>query len=165
MTANLFVSFDGDNPKEFFSDNKNRYVYFNEMSKFLQSCPDVIFEGDLEKFLTCLSISKYLKENFLDEETGKLFEEYSLLSLEKVLSNEISTADLQLLMKEMPRLLTLSYPVVYKIRQSVIKIIEQHKKDIHEFIDTTEKLPLWKEILRWDYHIKMLKVFDNYNHK
>ena len=165
LTANLFVPFKGENPKEFFSNKKNRYVYFNEMSKFLQSSPDEIFKDELEKFLTCLSLSKYLKENFLDAETGELFEEYSLLSLEKVLRNEISMADLQLLMQEVPRLLALPYAGVYKIRKLCIEIIDRHKKSIQDFIDTNEKLPLWKEILQWDYRLKMLKVFDNYNHK
>ena len=165
LTANLFVPFKGENPKEFFSNKKNRYVYFNEMSKFLQSSPDEIFKDELEKFLTCLSLSKYLKENFLDAETGELFEEYSLLSLEKVLRNEISMADLQLLMQELPRLLALPYAGVYKIRKLCIEIIDRHKKRIQDFIDKAEKLKLWKEILQWDYRLKMLKVFDNYNHK
>ena len=161
LTANLFVPFNRENPKEFFSDKKNRYVYFNEMSKFLQGASNAIFAGGLEKYLTCLSISKYLKENYLGDEIGELFEEYSLLSLEKVLHNEIAEADFQLLIKELPRILSLPYNIIEKIRREFLNGIK-NLRDTHRF---TGNKTGWEIFVELDYLSSMLKVFDNYNHK
>ncbi|MBR5914697.1 MAG: glycosyltransferase family 92 protein [Selenomonadaceae bacterium] len=165
LISNLFVPFERYNPKDFFDEKKNRYLYSSVVSQFIQDIPPMIFKDKLEKYLTCLSISTYLKKNFLGDEIGELFEEYSLLLIEKVLLNETSIADFQLLMQEMPRILALPYPVVYKIRRRCMEMIACYKESLQDSIDTTDKLPLWEEILRWDYHLKMLKVFDNYNHK
>lgn len=158
---NFFVSFEKDNPKEFFSNAKNRYVYFNAMFTFLQNAPDEIFKNGLEIYLTCLATSTYLKEKFFGDEIGKLFEEYSLCVIEKVLRNEITLADVQLFMQEMPKILALPYPVVNKIRRQFIKKIDQQKNYVKDFIgNDNNKLPLWKLILRLDYQIKMLELFD-----
>ena len=71
----------------------------------------------------------------------------------------ISAAELQLLIRELPRILALPYPVVEKIRVSCFKVLPQFMDSLRIY-----DAEAWKEFVNLDYLLNMLKVFDNYKH-
>ena len=134
------------------------------MIKFFDSAPNVVFVGRTETFLTCLALSTFLKETFLDEELGSLFEEFSLRGVLKSFDVEVSENAIQLLLNEMPKILVMPYPVVNEIRNVLIEMLVKVRRRMHDSIDNEDKLQLWKDILDLDYKIKTLRTFDNYHY-
>ena len=99
-----------------------------------------------------------LKENFLDEESGKFFEEKSLQAIQKTLSASVNVSDLELLFSELPSILKLNYPVVDEIFQSCINIIPQ-------LMDYFRSSNLWKNFAEMNYLLEFLKTFEPYRKK
>ena len=164
LASNLLPGFTEDDTKKFLDNPQNRYEYFSTLINFFDSAPNVVFVGRTETFLTCLALSTFLKETFLDEELGSLFEEFSLNGVLKSLNAEVSWSTLQLLLKEMPKILVMPYPVVNEIRNVLIEKLVELRKKMHDSIDKETKLPMWKDILDLDYKIKTLRTFDNYHY-
>ena len=65
----------------------------------------------------------------------------------------------------MYKLLELPYSIVDKIRKICIDMIDEWKNTLRDTIKDEVSLQLWKEILYWDRRQKLLKAFENYNHK
>ena len=160
VTSNLLPAFEEDDTKKFLDNPIKRFAYFSILVKFLDEVPEDFFNGKLEIFLTCLAASTYLKETFIDEELGNLLEEFSLYAIHKTMQINLSTPEVQLLIKELPRILSLPYPIVEKIRAESLNCIKNFR-DIHRFINAEA----WKYFVQLDYLMNMLKVFDNYSHK
>lgn len=154
-----------DDMKNFLSSPKNQLEYFSAVKDFYRNAPADFFQGRLENFLTCCGVSNFLKGKFLDEDLGRNFEKISLSAVVKTLQSGTCLADLQFLMKEMPKLLELPYPVADTIRKICIEMIREWQQTLQRHITSGDRLPLWEEILRWEYHLKTLKTFENYNHK
>ncbi len=164
VTSNLLPGFMEDDTKKFLDNPKNRFEYFAMLIKFFSIAPQDFFKGRTETFLTCFAVSSFLKENFVDEELGSLLEEFSLRGIIKSLYTSPSTATIYLLLKEMPKLLSLPYAEVDNIRIILSELLIEVRNNIHNDINHEAKLPAWKDILDLDYKIKMLKAFDNYRH-
>ena len=83
--------------------------------------------SDLETALACRAISHYLLEKFPDDNRFKLFEETSLAAILKSL-DEPKFSEVRLLIRELPNLLFLPYPIVTELRHAVLQIILQMMK-------------------------------------
>ena len=129
LVENLTPDFSKNNLKAYFENPKNRAAYFNDFIKLLRKAPPVFFEGKLETFLTCLTISSYLQKGYLDEVTGTLFEEASLNALCKTFSTKISIVELRLLIGELPRLLAMPYAAVNSLLVACGSIFPQWLQD------------------------------------
>lgn len=165
LAQNLLPIDLGDDVKNFFSVSQNQLNYFRAVNEFYKSVSKDFFEGKLETFMTCLNVSNFLKENYVDEDLGRNFEKISLTAIVKTLQAGTTVADLQFLLQEMPNLLKLPYPAVHKIRKICADMIVEWRNTLKEFITSAAQLKMWEEIFRWDYHLKMLETFDNYIHK
>ena len=161
VTSNLLPAFEEEDTKKFLDNPTNRFEYFNILVEFLDKAPPEFFKGKIETYLTCLSVSTYLKENFIDEELGNLLEEFSLYSIYNgLMVNSFSVSELQLLIKEFPHIFSFPYPIVEKIRAQCL-IFLPHIRDIVGILDVGD----WKDFVHLDYLMNLLKVFDDYNHK
>ena len=102
---------------------------------------DKIF--DLETALTCRAASNYLRE--------KIYEEASLAAILKSL-NGLKFSDTRLLIRELPNLLTLPYPVVNELRNSCLQIIPQMMNVMH-------LNNMWKDYVELDYLQRFLQTW------
>ena len=126
--------------------------------------PAEFFEGKLETFLTCLALSTYLKENVLGKERGKILEELSLKAIYFSMTMNIFSADAELLLSELPNILSLKYPEVGEILKICPKVIEQLKNGYKSLI-TNETRGFWRNFNEYDNLLRLLEVFDSYSHK
>ena len=165
LTYNLLPIDLGDNPKNFFAEDKNKLEFFRAVSDFYNTEPKEFFVGKIETFFTCWGVSNFLKGKYLDEDLGGNFEKISLHALYKSLCAGTSVGELKFLVREMYKLLELPYSIVDKIRKICIDMIDEWKNTLRDTIKDEVSLQLWKEILYWDRRLKLLKAFDNYTHK
>ncbi len=120
-----------------------------------------IFQGKMEIFLTCRRVATYLRENAFNETAGKFFEEISLEAINStILKTTLTTAELRLLIFELPNILQSDYPAVENIRQSCLKIIPK-------LMDTFRRptVPNWNEFIKLKYILEMLQSFAPKNQK
>ena len=111
--------------RKFLTHQLNPLQAEQSMSFHLNQMPKEFFNGKVENFLTCLNLTSYLKGKILDDNCAYIFEEMSLIALYKSLFAEIQIADVELLLKEMPKILVMPYDVVEKIRTVLIEILKQ----------------------------------------
>ena len=157
LTSTLLPVFNEDDPIEFFDNPARRYKYFNLLVKFLKTAPQDFFKGKLETYLTCFAVSSYLKENFLDEYLGGLFEKFSLNALVRSLQAGVIDPELQLLIKTLPKILETPYPAANEIRNACIKILPQFMNQFRTYDQYA-----WREFVQLDYLLQMLNLFDKY---
>ena len=160
VTSNLLPGFMEDDTKTFFDNPKNRFEYFAMLVKFFSIAPEDFFKGRTEIFLTCLSVSSFLKDNFVDEELGSLLEEFSLNALCKSLSAGVNSYEIRLFVRELPQILSLPYPAVNELCSACFKLIPQ-LMDTYRIYNAIA----WREFVHMDYILNLLKVFDGYNNK
>lgn len=80
---------------------------------------------DMETALTCLSLSSYLRGKFPnDSDDWRICEKKSLEAILESIRN-LTPAEAQLFIRELPKVLRLPYPAVEKILHNALKIIEQ----------------------------------------
>lgn len=82
--------------------------------------------SDLETALTCRALSHYLLKKFHDDRF-KIFEEASLAAILNSLDG-LKIFDVMLLIRELPDLLFLPYPIVAEIKNAALQIILQMMK-------------------------------------
>ena len=123
------------------------------------NAPREFFQGKMETFLTCRALAENLRENFIDEKTGKFFEEAALNAIYKTLFTNIALADIKLLLSEFPNLLQLDYPAVKIIAETCVKILQQMKNMVRNLITDDKKMSLWKDFAEYDYLMRMLQTF------
>lgn len=92
--------------------------------------PPQFYAGKMETFLTCRAVAAYLKTKLTDDKPAKFFEEASLNAVLKSMIN-LTFADAQLLLSELPNLLTLPYPAVNDLRGACLNIIPQMTEYLH----------------------------------
>ena len=155
LVKNLTPDFSKSNLKIFFDIPKNRTKYFNDLVKFYKKAPPVFFDGKLETFLTCLSVSSYLKKNYLGEVTGALFEEASLNAICKTFTSNLSITDLRLLIADLPRILSMPYVTVNSFIEVCLQIFPQFLNDFREKCDM-------KNFEELTHTIRMLQAFALY---
>ena len=107
-------------------------------------------EFSLETALTCRALSAYLCEHFPnDADYWKICEEASVGAILKSLEG-INITDAQLLIRELPNLLTLPYPAVKDLRNTTLQIISLMKNIYHLNY-------MWKDYIEMDYISDLLK--------
>ena len=106
---------------------------------------------DLETALTCLATSSYLRGKFRSNERLKIYEEASLAAVLNSLEG-LKFADVQLLLGELPNLLTLPYPAVNELRDAAIQIISRT-------MDFLRENEIWKDFADLDSLRRLLKNF------
>ncbi|MBR5913308.1 MAG: glycosyltransferase family 92 protein [Selenomonadaceae bacterium] len=128
-------------------------ISMNLFQSSILNTPPQFFAGKMETFLTCLSLSAYLKGKVIDETGVKFFEESALNSIHKSLHvGELTIADLMLLIGEMPKILTMNYPAVKNIRDSLLQIIPQ-------MLEMLRLQGRWQDFTDLEYKLDMLKSF------
>ena len=160
LSFNLLPGFIEEDTKKFFDNAQNRFEYFDILVKFFSAAPKEFFEEKTETFLTCLAVSTFLKDNFVDEDLGSLFEEFSLNYLYKQLEIGVTPFEIQLLVRELPKILVMPYPVVNDIRLACLKLIPQLMNTYRIYSAET-----WREFVHMDYVLNLLRVFDGYSNK
>lgn len=123
----------------------------------LKNTQPEFFAGKMETFLTCRKLAALLRENLLDKDFGMALEETALRAVQKTFATNLSLADLRLLIDEMPEILTLEYPVVEEIRETLIQILPQM---MHIF----RVQNAWREFRELEIFLNMLRAFEFYEH-
>ena len=93
-----------------------------------------------------------------EDNVAKIFEELSLNALYKSLYAGISINDVLLLIDEMPKILTLNYPVVKEICDVEIELIDLVIKNLMLSIRENADLRFWRLICRLQRSSDLLKV-------
>ena len=83
------------------------------------------FEGKMENFLTCLTLSMHLKENYPDVDNADVLMELSLAAIYRAIYTNLPVEDFLLLIDELPKILAIQSRTVEKIRQACVKLIPQ----------------------------------------
>ena len=112
----------------------------------------------MENFLTCFKLAEHLRDRIIDEESGKFFEETALRDVYKTLFTNVSVAELKLLFVEIPKILTLDYPVVQNIFEGCLGIIPQ-------LMNLYRVNNAWKNFTELEYLLEMLRSFKKHEHK
>ena len=152
LAESLMPDFSKRNLREYFALPKNRTTYFNELIKFYKKAPAAFFQGKAETFLTCISVSSYLKKGYLDAQTGSMFEEASLNALCKTFMASITLLDARLILAELPRLLAMPYASAGSLLSVCLEIFPQ-------FVDEFRKQGDMKNFEELSYILNMLKTF------
>ena len=118
----------------------------------LPNTPQGFYAGKMETFLTCRAVSAYLKTRLTDAAPAEFFEEASLKAILKTLTGNVSLADIQLLLSELPNLLSLPYPVVKDLRISCLNVIWQ----MMNLMRLNNK---WKDFNDLDYLQRLLQTW------
>ena len=109
-----------------------------------------IFYGKIHLFLTCWAVSRDLKTAGLNEQDTTFFEELSLKCLYKsLLAGSVEIWQLQLLIDELPKILSCKYSIVNDIKETVISIIPQ-------FMNYRRMQNNWTSYKQLDYLLQML---------
>ena len=108
------------------------------------------YRGKMETFLTCRAVCDYLKAKLIDDAPAKFFEEASLVAALKSVAG-MSLAEARLLIRELPNLLSLPYPVVKDLRGVCLQIIPQLMEIMH-------LNGIWRDYAELDYIRDLLKL-------
>ena len=164
LSKTLLPSFDEEDAVEYFKTQENQLKYFRGISEYYVKAPDEFFEGKLETFLTSLNVALRLKSK-LDETAGKFFVDATLNAIVQTLCMEFTSADAYLLIREMPKILTLKTPTVETLKSICAGMIEsmtemlkrgsEEKKnqDIDE-----EEMTTWRKITELETLSKFLAI-------
>ena len=112
--------------------------------------PPQFYAGKLETFLTCRAVAEYLKTHLTDAAPAKSFEEAALKAMLRSFAG-MSLADGRLLLRELPNLLALPYPVVKDLRDACLNIIPQ-------MMNIMRLNNMWKDYVELDYLQGLLKL-------
>lgn len=131
---------------------------FNALSRNLSptllvpNTPSQFYAGKMETFLTCRAVASYLKTKLADDAPAKFFEEAALKAIRRTfLSGNMTIADARLFIRELPDMLSLSYPVVKEIHAAALNIIPQMMNVMRLNI-------MWKDYVELDYVLNLLKL-------
>ena len=116
----------------------------------LPNTPPQFYAGKMETFLTCRAVASYLKTKLADDTPAKFFEEASLKAILKSV-NGMTFADARLLIRELPNLLTLPYPVVKDLRNFSLQLIPQ-------LMSTMRMNLMWKDYVEMDFIRDLIKI-------
>ena len=130
---------------------------------FSKTASKEFFEGKLETFLTCLAVSKYLKDNLLaddQKEAGEFFEEMSLRAIYKSLLGNLNYQNLRLLSKEIPNILQRDFKIVDKILESCIEWVDGYAAYMKDNLIFAYDL-IWNEYHKLKEISDLLKCIKN----
>ena len=118
----------------------------------IKGTPQNFFNGKMETFLTCLHLTKYLKEKYLEDTAAKFFEEAAINAINRSLYSGMTAADLFLLLREMPKILQMDYPAVKNIRELCINFVNQ-------IMVNYRMANQWQKFTELDDKLELLKNF------
>ena len=166
LAKTLLPTFDVADAENFFKSQENQLQYFRAIAELYASAPDEFFQDKMETFLTCLNIASHLKKNFLDETAGKFFEDAALNALCQTLCTEFSTADAQLLLAELPKILPLQYDTTEILLSICAGMIEKLKENFKASSDEKKnsdidegEMETWRKVTELEFLEKMIRVF------
>ena len=139
----------------FYGAQINYPQLFNALSQNLlqttqKNIPHLFFYGKLETFLTCLNLTAYLEEKFIDKTAANFFREVSLNAVYRTLNTNLGVYDVLFILSELPKIFKLKYPAVEKIRDACVKLLPP-------LIDTFRLNKKWQELNELDYTLDLLK--------
>ena len=111
--------------------------------------PQDFYAGKMETFLTCRAVASYLKTKLTDAEPAKFFEEASLNAILRAF-NGMTFADSRMLIRELPELLRLPYPIVNDLRNNALNLTSQMLNIMHFN-------GMWKDFVELNYLQEFLK--------
>lgn len=152
LTETLLPDTVKSNPKNFFAKPKNRTDYFSDLVKFYKKAPPTFFDSKVATYLTALAASSYLKRAYLDETTGKLFEEAAFNALCQTFLTNIPLNDMRLLISELPRLLAMPYATVRTLN-------EVFRSALPRFMEDFRLKNEWENFEEFNYLTRMLVTF------
>lgn len=115
--------------------------------------PPQFYAGKMETFLTCRAVAAYLKTRLTDDAPATFFEQAAIKAIIRTIaSGGMSLADARLLIRELPELLPLPYPVVNDLRGACLHIIPQMMNVMH-------LNGIWKDYTELDYLQRLLKIW------
>ena len=115
----------------------------------IPTTPPQFYARKMETFLTCRTVAAYLKTKLTDDTPAKFFEEASLKAILRAF-NGMTFADARLLLRELPNLLGLPYPVVKELHNACLQLIPQMMNVMH-------LNGMWKDYVEFDYLQNLLK--------
>lgn len=124
----------------------------NLFTTTIKGTPQNFFNGKMETFLTCLSLTKYLKEKYFDDTSAKFFEEAAINAINRSLYSGMTSADLFLLLREMPKILQMNYSAVKNIRELCINFVNQLMVNYRIYNQ-------WQKFTELDDKLELLKNF------
>lgn len=127
-----------------------------------ENTPQSFFENNLENFMICRKVSLYLQKIFPDEENIKLFEDAALEALLKSIKNisYIPLVESQLLLSELPKLLTINSVDAKQIRDVCIQIIKYLIQFFNDGVAVSHNTNLWKDFANWSYTLRILESLE-----
>ena len=131
---------------------------------FSKNVPIDFFAGKRETFLVCRNLAAFLREKTLEKTIADALEESSLQAIHKALATPNTFSDIRLLLKELPKILPLDYPVVEDIRKACLWILPQIKLAMQRNANKAETLGAWRDFTEFDYLLDLVKTFDDYVH-
>ena len=108
------------------------------------------FEGKMENFLTCLTLSLHLKENYPAIDNADILMELSLAAIYRAIYTNLPVEDFLLLIDELPKILAIQSRTAEKIRQACVKLIPQ-------LMIMFREINKWWEFRELNYILEMLK--------
>lgn len=167
LAKTLLPSFDEVDAVEYFKSADNQLKYFHGISEFYISAPDEFFNGKLETFLTSFNVALRLQKNLLDETAGKFFVDAALNAIVQTLCTEFSSADAYLFIRELPKILPLSYATVEPLKSICAGMLESMKDVLQRSSDEKknrdideDEMATWRKITELDNLEKFLAIFD-----
>lgn len=128
----------------------------------LPNTPPQFYAGKLETFLTCRAVAAYLKTKLTDDASAKFFEEAAIKAINRTLEgNNLSVADVRLLLSELPDLLCLPYSSVKEIHLFCLNIIPRLMDIIRLNSDSNNfnRYISWKNYVELDYLQRLLQTW------
>lgn len=119
------------------------------------------FDGKMETFLTCLALSRKFNLSL----GGISITEVALEWIFHTIVNLSKSEEFQLLLSELPNILSLDYSAAKKIHKICIQRLVQVKDSVRLGITDASKLQYWRDFAEFDYTLRLLKTFENYTHK
>jgi len=160
LASTLLAGFKVDDIKNYFANEQSRLNYFSTLETFLHVAPPSFYYGKFEAFLMCWALSSYLLKNYLDEESGSLFQDFSLKALSRSLIFGFDMAEWKIFVKELPNILVMPLPAVNMLRNALLEIIPQLQNRLRIY-----DMMAWREFVDLDDLLRMLRVFDSYRHR
>ena len=136
-------------PDKSHADERLLIALMKNLLPTLKPAPQDFYAGKMETFLTCRAVASYLKTKLTDDAPAKFFEEVSIQAILKSTSG-MTLSDARLLIRELPNLLKLPYPVVKDLRNFSLQIIPQ-------LMNVMRLNNMWKDFVELDYISEILK--------
>ena len=132
----------------------------NLLPTLVPNTPEDFYAGKMETFLTCRAVAEYLKMRLTNDNLAKFLEEASLKAIIKSI-NGMTFADARLLIRELPNLLALSYPVVNELCVESLNVISNmmNTLSMSKDLEGYNRHKRFKDFVELEHLQRLLKLF------